>query len=58
MKLATDVSLGEIFQKQKWFVFCLSVSEVSGGGGGGRGYHLRPPNHDKTCSYRGEFGIV
>ena len=52
IKLATEVDLGETFQKPKWFCFLPFSSRVSGG------YHLTPPNHVKTCSYRSKFGIA
>ena len=35
IKLATEVGLGEIFQKPKWFCLLPFSSRVSGGWGGG-----------------------
>ena len=51
MKLDSEVGLGEIFQKPKWLCRLPFRTKVSGN-------HLRPPNREITCSYRGTFGIA
>ena len=50
MKLAPEVGLIEIFQKPSWFCSLTFSSKVTGGS------HLGPPEHEKSCFWKGKFG--
>lgn len=47
--ISMTLALVRYSKSRSGFVFCLLVPEFPGR----RGYHLRPPTHEKTCSYRG-----